>query len=182
MLSKNSKKINFFIVFGLIIIFACLTFFGLSSQYGDITHVYIKGANNIRWGIDIRGGVDVTFTPPKNIKATKQQMEAAETVIKQRLVTQNITDSEVYTDNDKNRIIVRFPWKENEKDFDPERAVKELGETALLTFREGDERDEQGKPKGIKLPRNLVTWECDMVPPTQVKDVVGSHERIRHNW
>ena len=41
---------------------------------------------------------------------------------------------------------------------------------------------EQGKPKGIKLPRNLVTWECDMVPPTQVKDVVGSHERIRHNW
>lgn len=149
MLSKNSKKINFFIVFGLIIIFACLTFFGLSSQYGDITHVYIKGANNIRWGIDIRGGVDVTFTPPKNIKATKQQMEAAETVIKQRLVTQNITDSEVYTDNDKNRIIVRFPWKENEKDFDPERAVKELGETALLTFREGDERDEQGKPKGV---------------------------------
>lgn len=149
LLGKKIKKSKFFIVLGLLIIFGCLTFFGLSSKFGDITHVYVKSAKNIRWGIDIRGGVDVTFTPPKDIKATDSQMVAAETVIKQRLVAQNITDSEVYTDNDKNRIIVRFPWKENEKDFDPEKAVKELGETALLTFREGSERDDQGKPKGI---------------------------------
>ena len=146
---KNFKKYSFFIVLGFLAVFAYLTFFGVKSQFGDITHVYVKSADSIRWGIDIKGGVDVTFTPPKGTKATKQQMAAAETVIKQRLVTQNITDSEVYTDNDKNRIIVRFPWKENETDFNPEKAVKELGETALLTFREGDEVDEQGKPKGV---------------------------------
>ncbi|MBP0979214.1 MAG: SecD/SecF family protein translocase subunit [Oscillospiraceae bacterium] len=148
-MGKKLKKSNFFIVLSLLVLFACLTFFGLSRKFGDITHVYVKSASDIRWGIDIRGGVDVTFTPPKEIKATESQMAAAETVIKQRLVAQNITDSEVYTDNDKNRIIVRFPWKENEKDFNPERAVKELGETALLTFREGSERDDQGKPKGV---------------------------------
>ncbi len=146
---KKLKKSNFFIVLGFLAIFVYLTFFGLKSQFGDITHVYVKSANDIRWGIDIKGGVDVTFTPPKGTTATKQQMAAAETVIKQRLVAQNITDSEVFTDNDKNRIIVRFPWKENETDFNPEKAVKELGETALLTFREGNEVDEQGKPKGI---------------------------------
>ncbi len=149
MLGKSYKKSTFFIIFALLLVFAYLTFFGLSSQFGDITHTYIKGANSIRWGIDIRGGVDVTFTPPKGVKATKEQMASAETVIKQRLVTQNITDSEVYTDNDKNRIIVRFPWKENEENFNPAKAVKELGETALLTFRESDEIDDQGKPKGV---------------------------------
>ena len=48
----------------------------------------------------------------------------------------------------KNRVIVRFPWKEDETDFDPEKAVAELGETALLTFREGYEVDSVGKPTG----------------------------------
>lgn len=37
----------------------------------------------------------------------------------------------------------------------------------------------KGEAKRIKLPRNLVTWECDMIPPTQVDDVVGTHEKIR---
>lgn len=154
-MAKRSKKYTFFIVLALLTLFACLTFFGLKTQYGDITHVFIKSASDIRWGIDIRGGVDVTFAPPKTIKATKSQMAAAETVIQQRLIAQNITDSEVYTDNDKNRIIVRFPWKENEKDFNPEKAVKELGETAVLTFREGSEVDDQGKPKG-KTKNNVI--------------------------
>ena len=40
-------------------------------------------------------GVDVTFTPPEDVKATETQMKAAEAVIKQRLVTLHITDSEV---------------------------------------------------------------------------------------
>lgn len=63
-------------------------------------------------------------------------MAAAESIIKVRLVSQNITDYETYVDEAKDRIIVRFPWKEGETDFNPEQAVKELGETALLTFRE----------------------------------------------
>lgn len=41
-------------------------------------------------------------------------MAAAESVIQQRLVNLNITDNEVYTDYNKDRIIVRFPWKEGE--------------------------------------------------------------------
>ena len=34
------------------------------------------------------------------------------------------------------RILVRFPWKSDEKDFDPQQAIAELGETAKLTFRD----------------------------------------------
>ncbi|WP_302775511.1 preprotein translocase subunit SecD [Anaerotruncus colihominis] len=125
-----------FVVVAIIIVFTTLAFFGISTSYGDITTTYIKGVDDIRWGIDIRGGVDVTFTPPEGYDATPEEMAAAESIIKVRLVSQNITDYETYVDEAKDRIIVRFPWKEGETDFNPEQAVKELGETALLTFRE----------------------------------------------
>lgn len=145
---KRIGKPVFFIVFIVIASIAYTTFFGISSMYGDKKNVYIKSSEDIRLGIDIKGGVDVTFSPPAGTKATKEQMSAAESVIKLRLLTRNITDSEVYTDYNKYRIIVRFPWKAGESNFDPEAAIKELGETALLTFREGKEQDQSGAPTG----------------------------------
>lgn len=146
---KHVGKPVFFIVSILIIVFTIVSFFGISDKYGDRTDVYIKGAHNIRFGIDIRGGVEVTFTPDKSVtNVTKDQMSAAESIIKLRLLSQNITDSEVYTDFNKNRIIVRFPWKANESDFNPEKAIKELGDTAELTFREGTTTDSNNKPDG----------------------------------
>lgn len=146
---KNVKKPVFFIVFFILALFTVSVFFGLSTQYGDVKTVFIKGTDDIRWGIDIRGGVDVTFTPPDGFDATNEQMDSAKEVITQRLVTLGIADSECYVDYNKDRIIVRFPWKVGETDFDPEEAVKELGETALLTFREGYETDAEGKPSGV---------------------------------
>ncbi|MCI8650088.1 MAG: SecD/SecF family protein translocase subunit [Anaerotruncus sp.] len=133
---KKVGKPAFFVIVALIVVLTVLAFFGFSYSYGDNVTTIVKGANDIRWGIDIRGGVDVTFSPEEGYNATDDEMSAAESIIKVRLVSQNITDSEVYTDYDKDRIIVRFPWKEDETDFNPESAVKELGETALLTFRE----------------------------------------------
>ena len=51
---------------------------------------------------------------------TDAQMAAAKTVIEDRLVGLGITDYESYVDNNKNRIIVRFPWKSDEADFNPQ--------------------------------------------------------------
>lgn len=155
---KRVGKPVFFIVAILIVAFTVLSLVGINTQYGDNKNVIIKGINNIRWGIDIRGGVDVTFTPPADLKdISKEDMTAAEALIKQRLVTLNITDHEVYTDYNKHRIIVRFPWKEDEENFDPEAAVKELGETAQLTFREGNETDDQGLPSGTTKENIILT-------------------------
>ncbi len=141
---KRIGKPMFFIAAIVILAFTVLSFTGISTTYGDKTTDFIKGANSIRWGIDIRGGVDVTFTPPADIEPTETQMNAAAEVMKQRLVSLNVTDYEVYTDTNKGRVIVRFPWKEGEAEFDPEAAIKELGDTAILTFREGNSVDEDG--------------------------------------
>ncbi len=143
------KKPVFFIVCALILIFAASVIFGYTYYYGDMETVYVKGVNNIRFGIDIKGGVDVTFTPPEGIDAEDNQLDAAKQVIVQRMVNLGITDYESYIDYNNDRIIVRFPWKEGEANFDPEAAVKELGETAELTFREGYETDELGMYTGV---------------------------------
>ncbi|MFA9381418.1 MAG: protein translocase subunit SecD, partial [Acetanaerobacterium sp.] len=174
---KKSTKATFFVVFALILFLAATSFFGISSKFGDVTKVYVKSANDIRWGIDIRGGVDVTFTPPEGFDATDTQMMAAEAVIKQRLVTQNITDYEVYTDTAKDRIIVRYPWKDDAASKKPEEAIRELGETALLTFREEANTDAAGMPTGVTL-ENIVIEGKDVKSATTVINSENSSPEI----
>ena len=157
---KKVKKPVFFIVLICILAFAYLTFFGVNTYYGDTKHTYIKGAEEIRWGIDIQGGVNATFEPAPSSEGSEQpelkdisndDMDAAKAIIEQRLVGLNITDSEVYVDYTKKRIMVSFPWQAGEEDFDPEAAVAELGETAMLTFRKGSEKTGEQQPACINL-------------------------------
>lgn len=143
MKSKRTGKPVFFVVFILILALTYCAFFGFENYYGDTRKVIIKGANDIRWGIDISGGVEAVFSPDKSgVDITSDDMDAAKAIIETRLVNNNITDYEVYTDNNTHQIIVRFPWAAGESDFDAQSAVQELGETALLTFcRNEDQND-----------------------------------------
>ena len=135
MKSKRTRKSTFFIVFALILVLAFTAFFGIDNYYGDTRNVYIKGASDIRWGIDIRGGVEAVFSPDKqNATITESDMDAAKEIIETRLVNNNITDYEVYADKHNHQIIVRFPWAANESEFNAQEAIQELGETAMLTF------------------------------------------------
>lgn len=139
-----NKKVGrpvFFIVLCIILLFAYTTVFGVHSYMGDIKSTYVHGLDDIRLGIDIQGGVDVTFEPEDDVNATTEQMDAAMEVIKLRLATLNINDSETYVDYNNSRIIVRFPWQSGEENFDPAAAVDELGQMSELTFRYGTEAD-----------------------------------------
>lgn len=84
---RKVKKPVFFIVFAVIALFTLTTLFGVHSQYGDIVTTYVHGVDDIRLGIDIQGGVDVTFEPADDVDATKEQMDAALETIKLRLQT-----------------------------------------------------------------------------------------------
>ena len=44
-------------------------------------------------------------------------------------------------DYNKDRIIVRFPWKTGETDFNPQTAIDEIGTTAEMVFRKGSTAD-----------------------------------------
>lgn len=148
---KRVAKPVFFIVALLIIALFCTAVFGVYGQYGDRRDTYIRGAADIRFGTDIRGGIDVTFGPVDSAEnVTGEQVERVKNVISQRLVLNNITDYEIYADTTNKQIIVRFPWASDEEDFDPAAAIEELGKTAMLEFRIGDEtetqEDENGDP------------------------------------
>lgn len=147
---KKTGKKTFFIVVAFIAIFAVTSVFGIDKLYGDNRTTYVKGVDDIRLGIDIKGGVDVTFGPADDYDADEDQLASATEVIKTRLSSLGITDNEVYSDTKSDRIIVRFPWKVGETNFDPESAVKELGEMAELTFRKGT--DTTINEKGETVP------------------------------
>jgi len=135
---KRVAKPVFFIVAILIAALAVTSVLGVKTQYGDIVTTRIKGVSDIRWGIDIKGGVEATFQPANGIDATPEQLESAKSVIETRMVANNITDYELYADDSANKIIVRFPWKEETKNFDPYEAIEEISATATLTFRPGN--------------------------------------------
>ena len=138
---KRIGKPVFFIVFFLILFLAFTSVFGIYGENGDYTLTYVKGIRDIRWGIDIKGGVEAVFAPAKGVEATDEQMSSVKSILDLRLVNQNITDYEIYPDYSNDRITVRFPWKSDDKEYDPGEAIKELSSTAQLVFRGGASED-----------------------------------------
>ncbi len=124
---KASKK-NVFIFLIILVALILVAIFGIGSE--------IKKVQDIRFGIDIRGGVEAVFKPETDEAVSDSELESARSIIETRLDNKNITDREITIDKDGRYIIVRFPWKSDEKEYDPETAIAELGETALLTFRD----------------------------------------------
>ena len=144
---KRTPKWAFFVVAVLIFALSFTAIFGVYTRFGDRTDTIIRGVSDIRWGIDIQGGVDVVFGPvDENVDPTDEQLDAVKTIIEQRMVSKNITDYEAYTDPANNQVIVRFPWASTTET--PEEAVKEIGQTAMLAFYIGSETDDEGKPTG----------------------------------
>ena len=109
----------------------CVAAFGAGSG--------IKGVREMRYGIDIRGGVEAVFEPQGLDRSpSEKELDTARQVIETRMDNQNIVDREVTVDKNGGYIIVRFPWKSGETNFNPEEAIAELGEMAELTFRDPD--------------------------------------------
>ncbi len=178
---KKIGKSTFFIVLALIMLFSFSAVAGLDYQYGDNKKKLINGIDDIRLGIDIQGGVDVTFAPSGDYDATNEQLDAATSIIKERLSALGINDSEIYSDDKSDRIIVRFPWQAGESDFDPEAAVKELGETAELTFRRGsDSTPDPDNEDGVIPTGEVVLTGSDIesAVPNSRPDSTGKYEYV----
>ena len=136
---KRVPKPVFFIVALLILAFSFTAIFGVSYYTGDNKNTVLKGIGDIRWGIDIRGGVEATFKPANNYDATDEQLESAKSIIELRMISQGITDYELYADRNSDRIIVRFPWEAGESDFDAVATVEKFQPVhGLRSFLLGD--------------------------------------------
>lgn len=156
---KRVPKPVFFIVALLILAFTFTAVFGVAYYNGDNKNTVIKGIGDIRWGIDISGGVNATFKPANDYDATDHELQAAKATIETRMVKSGITDYELYADSANDKIIVRFPWKSDEKDFNANEAIDEISATAELTFRPGNSYETQTVDKNGNVVLKTPTGE-----------------------
>ena len=74
----KNKKTHIWIALGIIAVFLFIAFFGCGSD--------IKGIRDMRFGIDIKGGVEAVFEPVGiTKKPTPQELEAARNIMEGRL-------------------------------------------------------------------------------------------------
>ena len=117
---------------------------------------YILGAKQaIRFGLDLKGGVVITYQPAGNVKPTSDQMDTVKGIMRTRLDAKNYLDANVTTSSS-NRVIVEIPNL-----TDPQAAVNELGQTAMLEL-----IDPQGQPA---TPGQLLTGGQVILTGTDVK-------------
>ena len=132
----EAKPTTFFIVAAIILFALVISITGLKIPVpGQTELLNLYSMAEIRFGIDIRGGVEAVFAPRDfSGTASADQLAAARNVIEERMDNLNILDREITTDENNGQIIVRFPWQSGETEFNPEEALNELGEMALLEF------------------------------------------------
>ena len=61
-MNKRGKSWHLIVTALLIVVFSFTALFGVSYTYGDTKNVYIKGAEDIRFGIDILPALSGEFT------------------------------------------------------------------------------------------------------------------------
>ncbi len=146
-----------------------LTYLAICGLSIPGTKFKILSAKDARTGIDIRGGVRATLCAPEGVVPTEEQMDTVKVIIEKRLDNESIFDRTVVLEKSTGRVIVEIPWKQGETDFDPQKAIDEIGKTALLTFQEVDENKKTAK--GDYLPTGkIVIQGMDILDATTEVD------------
>ena len=119
---KKLKSVFILLLVVLIIaVSALLSYVGIGSN----EHL---GVANINLGLDLAGGVSITYQAAEGSNPTSSEMEGARAVIQRRLDTKGYTEASAYLDGT-DRIRVEIPGID-----DASEAVDEIGRTAMLSF------------------------------------------------
>ena len=85
------------------------------------------GIRNIHLGLDLAGGVSITYQAQGEDTVSAEQMEGALAIINNRLSSQGYTEAQAFIESG-NRIRVEIPGVS-----DANEAVEQIGRTAMLT-------------------------------------------------
>jgi len=164
---RSNSILKFFIVILMIAVCAFLA-------YNEVKN------DNIRTGIDIRGGVSAILEPDVSKGSLSDEeiskgLDSAKAILEKRLEGKRIFDASINVDSINKRIIVDIPWAAGETNFNPQDTINELGRTALLTFQEVDKSkvDESGN----YLPTGKIVLQG-----TQVEDANPAPNQEGAGW
>lgn len=148
----------------LIIIIGIMIYIALAGLSIPGTEINIGNVEeNIRYGIDIRGGVRAVLTAEEGANPTDSQMEAARQTIENRLNNKRIYDKTLLLEKSNKRIILEIPYQVGQVDQDPRKAINEIGMTAMLTFREVDPSKVDENKNYLPLDDKIVLKGDDIV-------------------
>ncbi|MDR1260714.1 MAG: hypothetical protein LBJ83_03280 [Oscillospiraceae bacterium] len=151
---RASKRIFFFVITA-ILFFLWLSCAGIERRYGDVVNTFVSGIENVHWGLDLNGCLELIFHPITNTVPNSGKMGASASILQQRLFNRNLIDSKVFVNESKHEIIMRVPLGgsgDNMKEL-----INELTAQSVLTFRDGTNTTENGKPRGETLSGILLT-------------------------
>lgn len=134
---KKGNIIKVVISLVIMLILGYLAIFGLTIKDKTI----IKGAKNIKTGLDISGGISIIYQAEAEDgqEITAEDLEKSKTVIQKRLEAKNIYDYIIRADANSNQISVEIPTgKSEDTSADPLSAVEGLDRTAMIQFRDSD--------------------------------------------
>ncbi|MDD5603658.1 MAG: protein translocase subunit SecD [Eubacteriales bacterium] len=161
----------------LLVFIALLAFTALAGIGIPGFNFEIPGADNVRLGTDIQGGIHaILYAVKEDGEPTAEELEAAKVKIGVRLDGKGITDRNLTTDLNNGRIVIEIPWKTG-AEFDPQETIKDIGSTSLLTFQEVDKdlTDEKGDylPTGkiILQGTDIVDSKPEINPETGFAEV-----------
>ncbi len=121
MQNKNKSMFKLCLILAVTALFAFLAIFDFGGKSNF-------AASNIKQGLDLKGGVSITYEAKTDTPPTEEEMLAERTLIQERLDRQGYTEATV-AQSGADRIIVEIPGVS-----DAEEAVKTIGATAELTF------------------------------------------------
>ncbi|MCX7772458.1 MAG: protein translocase subunit SecD, partial [Clostridia bacterium] len=161
-----------FRLFALILVIALLCLVAYTG-IGPVNSRIIKGANDVRTGTDIRGGISAVMQPvyPNGTQGrnVSEDLASARSIIEKRLDAQRGFDKTITIDSTNNRLVIDIPWAQNEKEYNPRKALAELGGTGELTFQEV-------KPEEAGLEESQLTPSGKIVLTGQDVETASSYQ------
>ena len=76
--------------------------------FGEFPGLTARSARNIHLGLDLAGGVSITYQAADNVIPSEEEMKGSLSVIQRRLDTKGYTEASAYIDGN-NRIRVEIP-------------------------------------------------------------------------
>ncbi|MGI6123517.1 MAG: protein translocase subunit SecD [Acetivibrionales bacterium] len=172
---NDNRTFKLFVIVLIITVICVFAFTGLGPENARI----IKGVNEIRTGIDIRGGISAILEPvyPNGSEGRdiKQDLESSQSIIEDRLDAQGIYDKSINIDSTNNRLIIDIPWAANETEFDPRKALDDLGSTGALTFQEVNDEDFYTEAEDLVPSGRIVLSGEDIQTASSFQDQNGQY-------
>jgi len=99
--------------------------------------IKIPNPSEMRFGIDIKGGIEAYFMPEDpNYLPTEAELADARRVFEFRLDAKNVMDREIILDRTSGLVMIRFPFKSSEDASNAQNTIDDIGKTAKLEFKD----------------------------------------------